>query len=85
MKLRTAVLQRKMHVVRDRPQEDGRSVRGQDQTLEVRVTLTFFQEDGKVLYTCQGLTCKKNQGRRYLDLVRVVFPSDDGREYKRRR
>ena len=48
-----------------RPQEDGGSVKDQDQTVEERVTLNTLREDGKLLYRCQGLPCdKKNQGRR---------------------
>ena len=46
----------------NRPEEDGESVRELYLTLETRVTFNTPQEDGKLLYKCQGFTCdKKNQ------------------------
>ena len=43
-KVNTVALLRNMHVVCNRPHEDGRSVRDQDQTLEDGVT--FFNSSG---------------------------------------
>ena len=56
------------------PQDDGKSVR--DQTLKERCYFGVLQEDGQLAYRCQELTCAtKNQGRRYLNLVPVLFYS----------
>ena len=43
------------------------------------------QEDRKLLLRCQSLTCgSKYQARRYVDLLPVVSPSEDGlRVHKR--
>ena len=71
-------------VVCNRPQEDGGSVRDQDWTPEERIALHTHVEDGKLLYRFQGLTCdKKNQRRRYWDLVPVVFCAEDGSGHTR--
>ena len=57
---------------------------GHDQTREERVACNTLQEGGKLLYRCDGPTCAtQNQGRWYLDLVSVVFPSEDGHGYTR--
>ena len=57
---------------------------GQDQTREEHVVCNTLQEGRKLLYRCHGPTCAtQNQGRRYLDLVSVVFPSEDGHGHAR--
>ena len=57
------------HVVWTRPQEDRRSVKDQDHTLEEHVTLNTPQEVGQLMCSCQGRACAtKNQGTSLLGL-----------------
>ena len=52
-------------------------MQGHDQNLGECVACETLQEDGRLVCRCQGLTCdRRDQGRRHVDLVPVVFPSD---------
>ena len=47
--------------------------------LEEGVLCDAAPEDGKLLYRCQSLTCDgKDQSPRDVDLMPLVFPSEDG-------
>ena len=55
---------------------------GVEVTLPERVASNSPQKDGNLLCSCRGLTrATQNQGLRYLDLVPVVFHSEDGGGY----
>ena len=55
--------------------------------MDIRRVQTWpgaWPENGNLLYKCQNLTCRsKDQSRRYVDLVPVVFSSGDGLGYTR--
>ena len=71
-------------VVWNGPQEGSGRVQGHVQTLGEGVACDGPHEDGRLLYRCQGLTRdRQDQGHRHVDLVPVVFPSEDGFGYTR--
>ena len=64
------------------PQEGSGSV-GHDQTLGEGVACDTL-EDGRLLYRCQSMTCdRKDHVRRYVNLMPVVYPSQDRFGYTR--
>ena len=60
----------------NRLQEGGGRKQEHDQTSGEGVACDTLQQYGRLMYRCQSFTYRKDQERRYVDLVPDVFPSE---------